>query len=42
MKVDLAALPTDLDALHGLVHALVGELKAREIRVAQLEARLTR
>jgi transposase len=42
MKVDLAALPTDVDALHGLVHALVGELKARELRVEQLEARIAR
>ena len=42
MKVDLAALPTDVDALHGLVHVLVGELKARELRVEQLEARIAR
>ena len=42
MKVDLAALPTDVDALHGLVHVLVGELKARELRVEQLEARIAK
>jgi transposase len=42
MKVDLAALPTEIDALHGLVHALVGELKTRELRVEQLEARIAR
>jgi transposase len=42
MKVDLSVLPTDVDALHGLVHALVGELKARELRVEQLEARIAK
>jgi transposase len=42
MKVDLATLPTDVDALHGLVHVLVSELKARELRVEQLEARIAR
>jgi transposase len=42
MKVDLAALPTDVDALHGLVQALVGELRARELRVEQLEARIAK
>lgn len=42
MDIDLAALPRDIDALHGLVHQLVAELKARELRVEQLEARIAK
>ena len=42
MNIDLAALPRDIDALHTLVHRLADELKARERRVEQLEARLAK
>lgn len=42
MDIDLAALPRDIDALHGLVHQLVAEVKARELRVEQLEARIAK
>lgn len=42
MDIDLAALPRDIDALHGLVHQLVAELTARELRVEQLETRIAK
>jgi len=42
MDIDLEALPQDIDALQGLVHALVGELKAKALRVEQLEARIAK
>jgi transposase len=42
MDIDLAALPHDVDALHGLVHHLVAELKARALRLQQLEARIAK
>jgi len=42
MDIDLAALPRDIDALHGLVHQLVTELKERALRVEQLEARIAK
>ncbi len=39
MNINLATLPDDTQALKALVHALVGEVKAKSLKIAQLEAR---
>jgi transposase len=42
MDIDLAALPTDMEALQALVRELVSEVKAKGLRIAQLETRIAR
>ena len=42
MDIDLAHLPTDTAALQTLVHALAGEVKAKSLKIAQLEARIAK
>ena len=42
MNVDLSTLPTDVEALHALVHELASELKTKELLNAQLEARIAK
>jgi len=42
MDIDLAALPDDTQALKALVHALAGEVKAKSLKIAQLEARIAK
>ena len=40
MDIDLAHLPDDTQALKALVHALAGEIKAKSLKIAQLERRV--
>ena len=42
MDINLATLPDDTQALKALVHALVGEVKAKGLKIAQLEARIAK
>ena len=42
MDIDLAHLPDDRAALKALVHALAGEVKAKSLKIAQLEARIAK
>ena len=42
MDINLARLPDDTQALKALVHALVGEVKAKSLKIAQLEARIAK
>jgi transposase len=42
MDIDLANLPTDTEALQALVRTLVGDVKAKALKIAQLEARLAK
>lgn len=42
MDIDLAHLPTDTQALQTLVRSLVGEVKAKGLKIAQLEARIAK
>jgi transposase len=42
MEIDLANLPTDTGALQALVRSLVGEVKAKSLKIAQLEARIAK
>jgi len=42
MDIDLAALPTDTHALQALVRSLMGEVKAKSLKIAQLEARIAK
>lgn len=42
MDINLATLPDDTQALKALVHALVGEVKAKSLKIAQLEARIAK
>jgi transposase len=42
MDINLASLPDDTQALKALVHALVGEVKAKSLKIAQLEARIAK
>jgi transposase len=42
MDIDLEALPRDAPALHELVRLLVNDVKAKSLRIAQLEARIAR
>jgi len=42
MDIDLAALPTDTSALQALVRSLMGEVKAKSLKIAQLEARIAK
>ena len=42
MEIDLSNLPTDTDALQALVRSLAGEVKAKSLKIAQLEARIAK
>ena len=42
MDIDLAHLPTDTQALQTLVRSLVGEVKAKGLKITQLEARIAK
>jgi transposase len=42
MDIDLANLPADTDALQALVRTLVGDVKAKALKIAQLEARIAK
>ena len=42
MDIDLAHLPDDTQTLKALVHALAGEVKAKSLKIAQLEARIAK
>ena len=42
MKLDLSALPDNVDALQSLVRDLAGELNAERLRTEQLQARLAK
>lgn len=42
MDIDLAHLPADTEALQALVRSLVGEVKAKGLKIAQLEARIAK
>lgn len=42
MDIDLTALPTDTQALQALVRSLASDVKAKSLRIAQLEARIAK
>ena len=42
MDIDLAHLPADTQALQALVRLLAGEVKAKSLKIAQLEARIAK
>jgi transposase len=42
MDIDLANLPTDTEALQALVRMLAGDVKAKALKIVQLEARIAK
>lgn len=42
MKIDLTNLPDDMQALKALVHSLAGAVQTRDLKIAQLEARIAK
>jgi transposase len=42
MEIDLTNLPDDMQALKALVHSLAGAVQTRDLKIAQLEARIAK